>query len=74
MVQEKKQLVIGDIRHINKNGLTYLDLGIPTTTDELETGMIQFRRRRTGVKEFSIEGDVIQCPLLSITEIEDPAI
>ena len=51
---------IGDIPYINKKWLDYLGLEIPTTTDELEQVLIQFRDHAEELeKEFSIEGDVI---------------
>ena len=51
---------IGDIPYINKKWLDYLGLEIPTTTDELEQVLIQFRDHADELeKEFSIEGAVI---------------
>ncbi|MFR5152719.1 MAG: hypothetical protein ACLTER_27150 [Ruminococcus sp.] len=71
-MQEKEAIqAIGDIPYINKKWLDYLGLEIPTTTDELEQVLIQFRDHAEELeKEFSIEGDVI--PMSFIINNGDP--
>ena len=66
---------IGDIPYINKKWLDYLGLEIPTTTDELEQVLIQFRDHADELeKEFSIEGDVIPMSFIINNGDQDPAI
>ena len=66
---------IGDIPYINKKWLDYLGLEIPTTTDELEQVLIQFRDHAEELeKEFSIEGDVIPMSFIINNGDQDPAI
>lgn len=66
---------IGDIPYINKKWLDYLGLEIPTTTDELEQVLIQFRDYADDLKqEFSIEGDVIPMSFIINNGDQDPSI
>ena len=66
---------IGDIPYINKKWLDYLGLEIPTTTDELEQVLIQFRDHADDLKqEFSIEGDVIPMSFIINNGDQDPSI
>ena len=66
---------IGDVPYINKKWLDYLGLEIPTTTDELEQVLIQFRDHADELeKEFSIEGDVIPMSFIINNGDQDPAI
>ena len=66
---------IGDIPYINKKWLDYLGLEIPTTTDELEQVLIQFRDHADELeKEFSIEGAVIPMSFIINNGDQDPAI
>ena len=75
-MQEKKQFRRLEIFHILiKNELDYLRLEIPTTTDELEQVLIQFRiMQKNWRKEFSIEGDVIPMSFIINNGDQDPAI
>ena len=53
----------------------YLGLEIPTTTDELEQVLIQFRDHADDLKqEFSIEGDVIPMSFIINNGDQDPSI
>ena len=66
---------IGDIPYINKKWLDYLGLEIPTTTDELEQVLLQFRDHADELeKEFSIEGAVIPMSFIINNGDQDPAI
>ena len=60
---------------IRKDWLDDLGLEVPTTTDELEQVLIQFRDHADDLKqEFSIEGDVIPMSFIINNGDQDPSI
>lgn len=66
---------IGNIPYINKKWLDFLELEVPTTTQELEQVLIAFRDNSDKLmSEFSIEGDIIPMSFIINNGDQDPAI
>ena len=66
---------IGDMSFINNKWLTFLGLEIPTTVDEFEEVLIQFRDHAADLQaEFGIEGSIIPMSFIMNDGDQDPAI
>lgn len=66
---------IGNIPYINKKWLDYLELEVPSTTEELKQVLIAFRDHSEELQEeFDIEGDVIPMSFIINDGDQDPAI
>ena len=64
---------VGNMSFINKKWLDFLGLSVPTTTDEFEQVLIQFRDNADRLKaEFGIDGDII--PMSCIVNDQDPSL
>ena len=64
---------VGNMSFINKKWLDFLSLSVPTTTDEFEQVLIQFRDNADRLKaEFGIDGDII--PMSCIVNDQDPSL
>lgn len=64
---------VGNMSFINKKWLDFLGLSVPTTTDEFEKVLIQFRDNADKLKaEFGIDGDII--PMSCIVNDQDPSL
>ena len=66
---------VGDMSFINTAWLDFLNLEMPTTTDEFEQVLIAFRDNADAIKaEFGIDGDIIPMSCIMNDGDQDPAI
>lgn len=66
---------VGDMSFINKAWLDYLGLEIPTTVDEFEEVLKQFKEHSADLqKQFNIDGEIIPMSCIMNDGDQDPAI
>ena len=66
---------IGDMPFINKSWLDFLNLSMPTTTDEFEQVLLAFKDHAAELKEqFKIDGDIIPMSCILNDGDQDPYI